>query len=210
MAEFWSNVRVEVQSTAGSTVTVSGITKANTGVVTTSSAHGYTTGDVVVAAIDGMAQLNGRAFRITVLTTTTFELEDEDTSGYDTFTAGTVRKITAWSSMTTALGVNVSGGEPEFADVTTIHDVIRKQVPTVVSPLTMSFESLFDPNDAALSKLQTATQTKSTRAVRITFPSGSVLVANSYVSATGVPTGSAQQAVTTPVSLSVQGLPKVY
>lgn len=210
MAEFWSNVRVEVQSTAGSTVTVSAITKASPGVVTTSSAHGYTTGDVITAAVDGMAQLNGRAFRINVLTTTTFELEDEDTSGYDTFTSGTVRKITAWSSMTTALGVTVSGGEPEFADITTIHDVIRKQVPTVVSPLTISFESLFDPHDAALGKLQAATQTKSTRAVRITFPSGSVLVANAYVSCTLVPTGSAQQAVTTPVSLSVQGLPKVY
>lgn len=209
MAEFWSNVRVEVQSTLASAKTIVSITKASPAVVT-STAHGYSNGDVIVMFVDGMAQLNNRAFRIAGVTTDTYQLEDEDSTDYDTFVAGTTKKVTAWSSMTTATGVNVSGGEPEFADITTIHDVIRKQVPTVVSPLTMSFESLFDPTDAALTKLKNATQTKTTRVVQITFSSGSVLVANAYVSATGVPTGTAQQAVTTPVSLSVQGLPKVY
>lgn len=210
MAEFWSNVTVEVQSTLGSSVTISGITKASPGVVTTSTSHSLTTGDVVVMSVDGMAQLNGRAFRVTVLTATTFEIEDEDTTDYNTFVSGTLKEVSAWSSMTTATGINVSGGDPEFADITTIHDTIRKQVPTVVSPLQISIDSLFDPADAALTKLRNATQTKTTRVCRFTFSSGSVMVFNAYVSAVGVPTGTAQQSVTTPVSLSVQGLPKVY
>lgn len=209
MAEFWSNVRVEVQNTTGSSQTITAITKADPAVVTC-TAHGLANNDVVVLDVDGMAQVNDRAFRVKSVTANTFELEGEDSTGYDTFTAGTFKKVATWSSMTTATGVNVSGGEPEFADITTIHDVIRKQVPTVVSPLTISLESLFDPADQALTKLKNATQTKTPRVCRFTFSSGSVMIFNSYVSAPGVPTGSAQQAVNTPVTLSVQGLPKVY
>ena len=209
MAEFWSNVRVEVQSTLGTTKTITAITKASPAIVT-STAHGLANGAVIVLDVDGMAQVSDRAFRVKNVATNTFELEDEDSTGYDTFVSGTFKEVTAWSSMTTATGVNVSGGEPEFADITTIHDIIRKQVPTVVSPLTISLESLFDPADQALVKLKNATQTKTPRVARFTFSSGSVMIFNAYVSAPGVPTGSAQQAVQTPVTLSVQGLPKVY
>ena len=84
--------------------TVSAVTRANPGVVTTSTTHGYTAGDFVTfTSIGGMTELNGGGFKVgTVGSTTTFNLQDSDgaslnTSGYTAFSAGgsdTVNKLT--------------------------------------------------------------------------------------------------------------------
>ena len=77
--------------------TVSGATKADPCVITTSGAHGLASGDqVYMAGVGGMTQLNGRTFNITVLSTTTFSLQtldgtagtDIDSTNYTTFTSG--------------------------------------------------------------------------------------------------------------------------
>ena len=80
--------------------TVTGITQANPGVVTTSGAHGYSDGDdVYVTGVSGMVELNGRTLRVANKTATTFELTDSldnnvDTTGYGAWTAGgTTTKI---------------------------------------------------------------------------------------------------------------------
>jgi len=84
--------------------TVSAITKANPGVVTTSTTHGLLEGDFVTFTnIGGMTQLNGNVYKVgTVGSTTTFNLQDSsgtnlNTSSYGTFSAGgsdTVNKLT--------------------------------------------------------------------------------------------------------------------
>lgn len=64
----------------GAQLQISGITKANPAVVTTASAHGYSTGDVVVfqglyqSSTTGMPQLSGIPFVITVTGSTTFTI----------------------------------------------------------------------------------------------------------------------------------------
>ena len=64
----------------GATQQISGITKAAAGVVTTASAHGYSTGDVVLfqglyqSSTTGMPQICGIPFVITVTGTTTFTI----------------------------------------------------------------------------------------------------------------------------------------
>lgn len=64
----------------GSSVQIASITKANPAVVTTGSAHGYSTGDVVVmtglyqSATTGMPQIAGIPFTITVTGSTTFTI----------------------------------------------------------------------------------------------------------------------------------------
>ncbi len=79
--------------------TISGITKANPGVVT-ATAHGYSNGDfVVISSVVGMTQVNNKTFKVSNKATNTFELQDVDgsnvdTSGYSTYSsAGTANKI---------------------------------------------------------------------------------------------------------------------
>ena len=68
-------------------------TRANPCVVTTAAVHGYATGDTVYIYDAGMTQLNDRHFVITVLSTTTFRLNDEDSSSHTAAAAGNLDKI---------------------------------------------------------------------------------------------------------------------
>jgi len=76
---------------------ITGITQANPAVVTTSGAHGFVTGNVIdIAAVVGMTEVNGRSFRLTVLSTTTFELDGEDSTLHTAYTSdGTATRQTA-------------------------------------------------------------------------------------------------------------------
>jgi hypothetical protein len=206
---FWSNVQINVQTALGAAKTITAITKANPGVVSSTS-HGLSNGTYVLLSVVGMFELDQVVARVANQTASTFELEGIDTTTYNTFVSGSAYAITFGSSMSTAQGVNVSGGEPEFVDITTVHDNVRKRAPTVVSPMTMSIESFYDPSNAALAQLATATRTKTTRAILLTFANSTKMVGSAFVAAAGVPTGTAQDIVKTPVSLEFQGLPTVY
>ena len=76
-------------------ITISGITKANPGVVT-ATAHGYSNGDfVILSSVSGMTQVNSKTYKVANKATNTFELNDVDgnavdTSGYSTYTSGGV------------------------------------------------------------------------------------------------------------------------
>jgi hypothetical protein len=86
--------------------TITGATAADPVVITTSTVHGFSTGDEVdihdivwTAAFDSVdnetqpTQLNGSRFTITVLTTTTFSLDSTDGSSFVAYVSGgTVRK----------------------------------------------------------------------------------------------------------------------
>ena len=70
-------------------ITITGITAASPGVVTTSSAHGLSNGDTVLLKdIAGMTELNGRSFTVANATSNTFELGGEDTSSYTAYASG--------------------------------------------------------------------------------------------------------------------------
>jgi hypothetical protein len=206
---FWSNVGIDVETAKAAPKTITAITKASPAVVT-SAAHGYSNGDYVVLAVLGMFQLNAVVARVAGQTTDTFQLEGIDSTGFETFTSGTAEKLTFGASMTNVVDVNVSGGEPEFQDITTIHQNIRTRVPVVTSPLSFSMTGLFDPSDAAMQELADATRSITQRCMRFRFANGTKMVFQGYPSASGVPTGTAQGPVNTPISIEAQGVPTVY
>ena len=79
--------------------TITGIAQADPAVVTSSS-HGYSNGDfVIISAVVGMTQVNGKTFKVAGVTTNTFELQDVDgnninSTAYTAYSsAGTANKI---------------------------------------------------------------------------------------------------------------------
>jgi parallel beta-helix repeat protein len=75
--------------TGVASVAISAITAANPAVVTTSSAHGFATGDyVVVRLVGGMTQMLNKTSRITVVDATSFRMDDVDSSAYSAYTSG--------------------------------------------------------------------------------------------------------------------------
>lgn len=209
---FWSNVGVDVQTALGAAITISAISKASTAVVSYSGTIDPANGDYISLKVNGMYQVNDRVLRVANVNAAanTCELEGIDSTGFDTFTSGTFQIVTFGASMSTATDINVSGGDPEYADTTTIHDNVRKRAPTVVSPLSFQMDLLYDLSDAAYLEFNKAYQTKSTRAVRLRFSNGYKMVLTGYVSAAGVPTGQAQAVVKTKVSIEAQNMPQVY
>ena len=73
--------------------TITAITKANPGVVTSNS-HGFANGDtVVISGVVGMTQVNGKRFKVASVATNTFQLQDIDgnnvnTTSYTAYTSG--------------------------------------------------------------------------------------------------------------------------
>lgn len=104
-----------VASTIAAAKTVSSVTNATEAVVT-STAHGYSNGDIVIM-FSGWGRLNKRAFRIKSVTTDTFVIEGCDTSSTTFFPAGsgigTVQKISTWTQVTTIMNPKTNGGDPK-------------------------------------------------------------------------------------------------
>jgi len=208
----WIAVGVAVQSTLATAQPITGVTKASPGVATYTGTDTYANGDYVVISASGMNQINGRVFRVAGLNvgSKTFQLEDEDTSNYDTFTSGTAAEITFGTSMSTATGLSATGGDFDFIDTTTIHDNVRTQIPGLASPAVYSFESIWDAADTALVAFKAASDAQAQRAVRFTFANGQKVVFNGYIGATLLPTGNAADKVTTAVQITMFGRPTIY
>lgn len=209
-ARKWSNVSVAMQSALASALTITGITKANPGVVT-SAAHGLSNGDYVFLSIQGMHQLDDRVARVAGVTTDTFQLEGIDTTNFDTFSSGTAEEITFGTSITTATSISASGGDFGFIDTTTIHGNQRTQIPDLPNASSFSFDNIWDVSDTGLLAMKTASDSQAKRAFKFTFGTGGqILVFAGYVGASLLPGGQAQGLVTTPTVITMNGSPTVY
>jgi hypothetical protein len=210
-AKKWSNVAVAMQSALGAAITLTAITKAAAGVVTTSAAHGLSNGDYVVLSVQGMRQVDDRVFRVSSASGSTFTLEGEDTTAFDTFTSGTAQKITFGTSITTATSLSSSGGEFDFLDTTTIHQAARSQMPGLPSAASFGFDNIWDVSDAGLKAMKSASDAQAKRSFMFTFGTGGqIMVFNGYVGASLLPGGAAQQLVTTKTTITMNGTPTYY
>jgi hypothetical protein len=121
--------------TFGANITITGITKAANGVVTTSAAHGLTTGQSAkFSGVVGMTQINGYTAIVTVLTATTFSI-DVDTTTFTAYSSGGIvnqvltsdypacclfYKSRLYYAATTAKLTTIWGSEQGFYDTFTL------------------------------------------------------------------------------------------
>lgn len=205
----WVGVQVAMQSAIAAAKTVSAVTKADPGVAS-STAHGYTNGDIVLMTAQGMGEINNRLFRAAGVAADTFQLEGEDTTDYNAFSSGSAQKITLGTTFNTLKNISVSGGEFDLMDTTTIHDLIKKQEPGMASAVVFTFDSYWDIADAALQAAIAASKIQQQLAFQFTFPDGKKMLFYGYVGATGLPTGSTGEKVTTKITITASGLPTYY
>jgi hypothetical protein len=83
-----ASTKITVTDLKPNSINITNITNASSAIITTSAAHGLTTGDIVfLYQINGMNELNGSRPTITVLSPTTFSV-GYDTTVYNTYTSG--------------------------------------------------------------------------------------------------------------------------
>src|SRR5687768_14145605 len=127
--DYWTKVAVDL-GTLGSSQAVSGITKANPGVLTYVGVD-PANGSYFLLLAQGMREVHNRIVRVANVNagSDTYELDGLNTTAFGTFASGTMWPITWAISFSTLLDFSVSGGEAEMDDQSTIHDDIQVLVP---------------------------------------------------------------------------------
>jgi hypothetical protein len=153
--------------------------------VATSAAHGLTNG-ALVEVKSGWQKMNERILRVTDAAAGAFAFDGANTSSLVLFPAGTgvgsVREITAFTQITQILEVSTSGGEMQFATYSFLENDFEAQIPTQASAQSLAMTIADDPTLAGYKALQAAAETREVRALRVTFPNGSTILYNGYVS----------------------------
>ena len=200
-----------ILSLAGTTITA--ISNASPASVT--ATHSLSAGDFVVIA-SSWGLLDMRVCRVAGVTgTTAFTLEGVDTSDTAKYPAttgipATFRKITAWSQLSQVKGVSASGGAQQFADITSITDTVKRQIPTIKDAVNMTIDVFDDPTLAWYADVSVADEARAPYGLLMTFPNGSKLAANAYWSLLKVPTMATNEALMTQISLSYAAEPLRY
>ena len=167
MAYIGTNMSVAVQSTVGSALAVTALTKANPGVCT-SAAHGYSDGDFVFFIVtDGMVEMDGQACRISEKTNDTFKVEGVDTTAYSTWTTGTVTKVSAFSTLSSAQNITMPNAAPAKLDATRLIDKAKQYLFGLPDAPEGSITGLFNPGGAAEALVITATNTNARIVIKV-------------------------------------------
>jgi len=204
---YWTNQQVNMQSALGSAQTITGITKASPGVVTTSGTL-PTNGQYVLLSVSGMTEVNQRVFKVAGASGSTFNI-GVDTTLFGTFSSGSFQVITFGNSFNSLRDPSSSGGDPVFEDTTTIHDSQDTQAIVSSSPQSYAFTADFDPTNAALIAANTAFNARSPRCFQIKDPDGSEFLFNAYVTCTFAPNVSGKKKVV-PISMSLLAAGTAY
>lgn len=169
---------LSVATAAGSTKTITAITNANPGQVT-SAAHGLANGSVgIITGVVGMTQLNNRAAVVANQATNTFELKGLDTSvanGYGVYTSGGI-----WTPQTMVeVGEvrSISGFDGEAADLDVTHlRSVGKEYLTGLAEFGNVQLTLWLPtsSDAGQKRLRDLREIQAQSAFSITLASGQV------------------------------------
>jgi hypothetical protein len=175
---------------AGTKQSITAISKANPGVLTYSGTDNFTIGTyAAITDVFGMTELEDALVKVGTVDTgaNTFVLEDQDTSGYGTFSAGNVAPVTLDTEINSATGFTISGGEQQFAEYTYLWDKITRRMPTTKSGMTIEIPSIWDPADAASQAVLSASDKSEKRAFKIVLPDGLEMMFFGYIASSGLP-----------------------
>jgi len=178
MAQVPTGSTFYVASTIASSKTTTVVTNAAEAVVT-STAHGYSNSDVVEMT-SGWGRLNRRVFRIKTVTTDTFVLEGADTTSTTFFPSGTgigtVRKITAFTQITTVMSPQSSGGEPKQVAYKFIESDVEYNINDGFTATSYTMDLDADAiGSAGYTALKTLTDVQTDTCLKIVTRSGSLL-----------------------------------
>lgn len=204
---------LSIASTYGASVNMTALTNAAAAVATLAPGHACVVGDFLEVT-SGWDLLNARIVRVSAVATNdvTFEgINTLSTANYPATTGvGSIRRITAWTPLAQVQSFDTSGGDLNFADITTITDRTQKQVPTTRSAQSLSM-TVFD--DAALAgqiAVQAASDLSTPAAFRIVFANNSRMVINGYWSINSAPAVAVNAPLTNNITFSGLALATRY
>jgi Phage tail tube protein, TTP len=161
---------------------VSAVSNAGEAVCTVSVGHGLIDGDIVEVT-SGWPLLNGRIARIKASGATSVTLEGIDTSSTTLYPAGegagSLRKVTGFTSIPLIADPTLSGGEQQYVDVPELAKPRTGKLPSEISAIDISFPVYFEATPSAgVTRVVAVAATGTPAALRLTHPSGDKIYAN--------------------------------
>jgi hypothetical protein len=190
MANVPTGTTFSVATAFGSSFTVTGVSNASTAVVTTSTAHSYSNGDVVEIT-NGWGRVTKRVFEIGAVTSTTFTLVNLDTSSTTTYPAsggaGTVRKVTTWVQLTKIMNPQTSGGDPKTVTYKYLENDTEFSINDGFTPTSYTLELDDDDTTAGYTALRSLTDVQSDTVLKMLLRNGSRVYIPGRVALNDVP-----------------------
>ena len=184
-----AGTRIFIQSAIGASQAVSAITNANPGVASHGGTDPVAGNYVAFTGMQGMTELEDALVRVGTVDSAanTFQLEDQDTTGYGTFTAGNMSVVTIGTEIQVATGFSITGGEQQFAEYTYLWDKITRRFPTTKTGMNIDLPMIWDPQDAGSIALLAASDASRKTAFKIVFPDGLEMLFFGYLGSSGLP-----------------------
>ncbi|CAN7477230.1 phage tail protein [Acidovorax sp. LjRoot118] len=203
---------IAIATTYGSVKTVTAVTNANPGVIT-SAAHGLLNG-AFYELKSGWQKISDRVFKAANVATNALDVTGIDTTDTNRFAAGTgvgsLREITAWTQIPQILEFTTSGGDQQFANFSFLEEDYERQLPTVTSAQSIQIGIGDDPSLPGYQALKAAGEARAIRALKVTLPNGAVLLYNGFVSFNETPTLTKGSVMQVRATISLQGRPTRY
>jgi hypothetical protein len=192
---------------------MSALTNANPGVATLEATHGVVTGDFLEVT-SGWSRLTEKIVRAGTVATNDVQLEGINTTSTSIYPAGSgtgsVREITGWTQLSQVLSSSSSGGEQNFLEYQLLEADAQKRIPTFKSAAGLTLSIADDPTLAGYILASEANDDRLARAVRITLPSGAIILYNAYVSLNKTPSLTVNEIMAVEVTLSLLNEPVRY
>lgn len=181
---FSTGSQFAIASTYGSPVAVSVASNASECVITVADGSTFAVNDIVEFTT-GWERANGRLFRIKAKSTNDLTLEGFNTTDTDFFPTGSgtgsIREVTAWTSITGVRGLDTQPPSNEFEDTSTVSNAIIVEVPVAQRLGGIDFEVLAqDVEPAYVAVVEAASDAQAQTGLRIILPSGAKRYANGY------------------------------
>lgn len=205
-----SGLKLYMESAIAAAKTISGITKAAPGVIS-STAHGFANGDNVLLEIQGMVELHGYLCKVVSTATDTFQVADVngttgiDTTLFSTFTSGTAKKVTLGTSISGVQDFNFAGGEIKVQDTTTVNDTQDTQIVVGATAQSADMTMQWDPASSAQQAMIAAFKTRANKGFKVLWPDGAFTMWYGTVGYTGAPGGGKQGVTTSPAKITMLG-----
>jgi hypothetical protein len=170
-------IRVEIAATFGTAKVVTAVTKAATGVAT-STAHAMANNAVgYFDGVAGMVQLEKQACRLKNVTANTFDLQGLNTLQFSDFVSGNFINVLTWQTLAEATSYRFGGGSAEKLNATRLIDIITQEELGNLPADALNIGLLAqDTPSAAMALFEAAVQTQGICIVRITLGNGAVRV----------------------------------
>lgn len=166
------NCRVEIAATFSAAKTITAITKANPGAVTSTS-HGLTAGTAGYYSMpNGMSELDLMAGSVQGVAANTWNVERVDTSSFGTFSAGTFVPAATWNTLSNASGYSLAGGDADEIDVAALLDSTHKIEYGLLQAEQVNIDLLSDTQLLASIQVEEAARNGTNLLFRVTMSNG--------------------------------------